>query len=69
MMATGRSRSLPNRQLLLVPLTERELEVLELAAVGMRNRQIAAALRISVKLSSSSLIWPGSTTIWKESGS
>jgi DNA-binding NarL/FixJ family response regulator len=49
MAAHGRIRSVPGQHLLLEQLTDRELQVLQLVAAGRRNRQIAEALKVSVK--------------------
>jgi len=49
MAADGRIRSVPGQPLLVEQLTNRELQVLQLVAAGRRNRQIAEALKISVK--------------------
>jgi DNA-binding NarL/FixJ family response regulator len=49
MYAHGRIRSVPGQHLLLEQLTDRELQVLQLVADGRRNRQIAEALKVSVK--------------------
>jgi NarL family two-component system response regulator LiaR len=49
MTAHGRIRSVPGQHLLLEQLTDRELEVLQLVAAGRRNREIAEALRVSIK--------------------
>lgn len=49
MTVHGRIRSIPSKHLLLEQLTDRELQVLQLVAAGGRNREIAEALKVSVK--------------------
>jgi two-component system, NarL family, response regulator LiaR len=49
MTTRGRIVSTPGNAFVLEELTDRELQVLSLVAAGRRNREIAEALRVSVK--------------------